>query len=136
MIDDVIEYGSKLDAWTKATLLGRDVVPPGTGNWRDFYAGIAASADTLTVMNGERYLGTFTAAAVESMFSTNKVNVLLKDLYGCTSLRREVGVINRLCCILRCRSTISLKTVTTACSVLSGFDCNMRSCDQVARVSA
>jgi len=60
-------------------------VPPGTGNWADFFDGIAASADTLTVMNGERYLGTFTAA-VDSTFSTNKVNVLVEDLYGCTSL--------------------------------------------------
>ena len=85
MIDDVIEYGSKLDAWTNATLLRRDVVPPGTGNWAEFYKGIAASADTLTVMNDESYLGTFTAA-VESTFSTNKVNVLVGDLYGCTSL--------------------------------------------------
>lgn len=89
-IDNPIEYASRLEAAdNNLTISERDIQGPGTGNWGDFYNGVANNgaterldiqSDNIDVSSAARSTHRFVR------FDGTAKNALVQGLYGCTSV--------------------------------------------------
>lgn len=67
---------------SNATLEGRSVRAPGSGDWSDFYSPLKADSNTITMQFLETVLGTETAVVTYTYAGTPR-NILVEDLHGC-----------------------------------------------------
>jgi hypothetical protein len=74
-----------LDLASDLTLAKRDVQPPGTGEWIDFYTAIKSSSNTIVLNNDAGGVGTISATEVTPL-NTQPQNVVIGGLYGCISV--------------------------------------------------